>query len=63
MQHSFTPYHQWSEQLWSKLELQVDNYSNISRIHLIVDVAEDAHERTMLKPGTVCDYAPHGVRC
>lgn len=42
---------------------QVENNSNVTRIHLIIDVAETPRGRTLLPAGTVCHYTPLAVAC
>jgi hypothetical protein len=45
-------------ELNNRLEHFVDNDSEVSRIHMVVDIAESDRRRTQLKVGQVCKY--HG---
>jgi hypothetical protein len=50
-------------ELNNRLEHYVDNRGAAPRVHLVVDVAEGARERTALEPGEVCDYAGGEILC
>jgi len=50
-------------ELNNRLEHFVNNNGSMSRIHLVIDVAESARKRTMLKKGQVCMYINGRIEC
>jgi hypothetical protein len=50
-------------ELNNRLEHYVNNNGSMSRIHLVIDVAESARTRTFLKKGQVCKYISGRIEC
>ena len=50
-------------ELNNRLEHYVNNEGSMPRIHLVIDVAESARTRTMLKKGQVCEYTSGRIEC
>lgn len=50
-------------ELNNRLKHYVKNESDEDRIHLVVDVAEEPRERTLLRVGQVCRYEHGEIKC
>ena len=50
-------------ELNNRLEHFVNNNGSMPRIHLVIDIAESARTRTLLKKGQVCQYSNGTIKC